>query len=189
MSCLIRKFFPLWLVWCAVLFLAGHAAAQRSQIAASPAQAPTMRQMIQQSGVIFAGTVLKVERPSTRAGELATVRTAFHVDQAIRGVGAGKTLEIREWAGLWDSGERYSPGERVVLLLYPRSKLGLTSPVGGALGRFNVNSHGEVIVQDTQMSALASHLGPAGTTTSTSHRTSQITVTNLLRVIRHGVAE
>jgi hypothetical protein len=41
-------------------------------------------------------------------------------------------------------GTTVSPGERVVLFLYPASKLGLTSCVGGALGRFAVDRSGWV---------------------------------------------
>jgi hypothetical protein len=145
-----------------------------------------MRQLIQQSGFIFAGTVLKVEHFSaTRAGELATVRTTFLVEQAIRGVRAGQVLEVREWAGLWDSGERYRPSERVLLLLYRRSKLGLTSPAGGALGRFNVNSRGEIHLQNAQVQALSPSLRSA----SAGRGASRVNARDLLRAIRREAAE
>jgi len=186
MSFPFRKLCPLWMVSCLVLCLFCRATAQRSPIGASPSLAPTMRQLIRQSGSIFAGTVLKVEHLSaTRPGELATVRTTFLVEQAIRGVRAGQILEIREWAGLWDSGERYRAGEHVLLLLYPRSKLGLTSPVGGAMGRFNVNSHEKIVLQDAQMRTLSAGLAPA----RTSHETGRVSAKDLLRAIRHEVAE
>jgi hypothetical protein len=51
---------------------------------------------------------------------------------------------VREWAGLWEAGERYRAGERVLLYLYPPSKLGLTSPVGGRLGRYQIGHDGLV---------------------------------------------
>jgi hypothetical protein len=35
----------------------------------------------------------------------------------------------------------------VLLFLYPASRLGLTSPVGGPLGRFHVDNAGRVEVQ------------------------------------------
>jgi len=35
----------------------------------------------------------------------------------------------------------------VLLFLYPNSKLGLTSPVGGALGRYRVDNAGRVLVR------------------------------------------
>jgi len=45
---------------------------------------------------------------------------------------------------LWSFGLRYRRGERALLFLYPPSRLGLTSWVGGPLGRFAVDSTGSV---------------------------------------------
>jgi len=104
-------------------------------------------QLARSSGYIFAGTVKAIERITPRGKDgVATILITFHVDKAIRGVRAGQTLTVHEWAGLWQSGERYRPGERVLLFLYPPSKLGLTSPVGGPMGRFRVDSGGRVVV-------------------------------------------
>jgi hypothetical protein len=64
----------------------------------------------------------------------------------MRGTAAGQNLTIHEWAGLWNHGERYRVGERVLLFLYSPSKLGLTSPVGGAVGKFKVKSDGQVLM-------------------------------------------
>jgi len=58
----------------------------------------------------------------------------FRIDEAIRGVKKGQSIQISEWGGLWQAGERYQAGEHVLLFLYPQSKLGLTSPVAGSLG-------------------------------------------------------
>jgi hypothetical protein len=100
------------------------------------------------SGRIFSGTVLKVEhRNSDSSSSLAITKIVFRVDEAIRNVHRGQTVEINEWAGLWQSGERYHPGERVLLFLYPPSRLGLTSPVGNRAGRFAVDRTGRVIVK------------------------------------------
>ena len=101
--------------------------------------------LIRSSGYIFAGTVRSVERVAPKGKGVAIVLISFHVDQAMRGVRTGQTLAIREWAGLWESGERYRPGERVLLFLYPPSKLGLTSPVAGPMGRFRIGPDGRVI--------------------------------------------
>lgn len=109
---------------------------------------PVSLRALGNSGRIFSGTVLKVEhRNSDSFSALATTRIAFRVDQAIRNVHRGQTVEINEWAGLWQSGERYHPGERVLLFLYPPSRLGLTSPVGNRAGRFAVDRTGRVIVK------------------------------------------
>lgn len=112
-----------------------------------PPSLPNRDQLAHSSGYIFAGTVKAIERitPSGKRG-VATVQITFHIDKAIRGVRAGQTLTVREWAGLWQFGERYRDGERVLLFLYPPSKLGLTSPVGGPMGRFKVDSGGRVVV-------------------------------------------
>jgi len=108
--------------------------------------APKAHLFMRSSGFIFAGTVKAVRKIAPqRRGEVATVEVSFHVDHAIRGVRSGQTLTVREWAGLWETGERYRPGERVLLFLYPPSKLGLTSPVGGPLGRFKLDDAGRVL--------------------------------------------
>ncbi|MGO9126340.1 MAG: hypothetical protein ACLP6G_15820 [Terriglobales bacterium] len=100
------------------------------------------------AGYIFSGTVKAVERlaPHTN-GSVAVMRITFYVDQGLRGTRTGQTLVIHEWAGLWQAGDRYRPGERVMLFLYPPSKLGLTSPVGGTSGRFGVDPGGQVIIE------------------------------------------
>lgn len=73
----------------------------------------------------------------------------------MRGTSAGQSLTIHEWAGLWNGGERYRVGERVLLFLYSPSKLGLTSPVAGAMGRFATDSQGRVVMNPQHVAALA----------------------------------
>jgi hypothetical protein len=114
------------------------------------------------SGYIFAGTVKSVERAAPKGNGVATVQINFHVDQAMRGVRTGQTLVIREWAGLWESGERYRPGERVLLFLYPPSKLGLTSPVRGPMGRFRIGPDGWVVLDPGRIGLPARHPGIGG---------------------------
>jgi len=100
-----------------------------------------MQHLVRSSGMVFAGVVLQVRRSGSGATQIT-----FRVQTAIRGVRRGQTVRISEWSGLWNSGERYVTGERVMLFLYPQSKLGLTSPVGGKTGRYSVNAAGQVIV-------------------------------------------
>lgn len=106
--------------------------------------APT-RPTVRSSGLIFSGTALKVQhlKPS---GSPGITQITFRVDGAIRGVHHGQLVKVREWEGLWSGGERYRTGERVLLFLYPDSKLGLTSPVGGAAGRYRGDNAGRVLV-------------------------------------------
>jgi hypothetical protein len=107
--------------------------------------ASNLRQLTRDSGYIFAGRVTAIQRVTTSATvQAATVKITFQVERGIRGVRTGETLVIREWSGLWEQGERYRPGERVLLFLYRPSKLGLTSPVAGNLGRFKVDNMGRV---------------------------------------------
>jgi len=109
---------------------------------------PTRLPQLKTSSYVFAGTVQRIKRTATQ-GKLTVpvMRITFHVDQAFLGVRRGQTLTIHEWAGLWQEGEQYRPGERVMLFLYPPSRLGLTSPVGGGAGRFRVDSEGNVVLE------------------------------------------
>jgi hypothetical protein len=105
------------------------------------------RLVTESAGLAFVGTVQDVEHvPADGANRISTTRISFHIDTAIRGVRSGQTLVVSEWAALWSSGERYRPGEHLCLFLYPPSKLGLTSPVGGRAGRFYVRGRERVIV-------------------------------------------
>jgi hypothetical protein len=117
--------------------------------AQSFSSAPSLRQLTRSSGYIFAGRVCAIERLTARATpDVATVKITFQVEQGIRGVRTGRTLVIREWGGLWEQGERYRTGERVLLFLYRPSNLGLTSPVAGASGRFPLDKAGQINLQD-----------------------------------------
>ncbi len=112
-------------------------------------------EIVRASGMIFSATVKKVERRSANAGQaVETVAITLHVEQTIRGATAGEDLTISQWIGLWSSGQRYRIGERVLLFLYPRSKLGLTSCVAGALGRFEVDGAGRVLISAHQLAML-----------------------------------
>ncbi len=83
----------------------------------------------------------------------------------MRGTAPGQSLTIREWAGLWTGGERYRIGEHVLLFLYSPSKLGLTSPVAGALGRFAVDSQGRIAMNPQHVLTLAADPILGGKTT------------------------
>ncbi|HZC23192.1 MAG TPA: hypothetical protein VE866_07620 [Candidatus Binatia bacterium] len=107
------------------------------------------------AGMIFSGTVKRIERkPATRGSAVETVQVTFHVDNAMRGTTPGENLTISQWIGLWTNGQRYRVGERVVLFLYPPSKLGLTSSVAGPLGRFNMDSSGRVLLSANHLSVF-----------------------------------
>lgn len=112
-------------------------------------------QLAHAAGTIFFGTVTAIaRRPAAHGQAIETVAITFHVEQAIRGVTPGDSLTISQWMGLWASGQRYHVGEQVMVFLYPPSKLGLTSLVGGELGRFSVDPLGRVQLNAQHLSAF-----------------------------------
>ena len=128
------------------------ASCSRATSPASRPLSPDMSLLTRNSGYIFDGTVLSVER-ARRNRTWQRSHGANHLsgragDSRSRN---GQVLAIREWAGLWTSGDRYRPGERLLLFLYRPSKLGLTSLVGGPLGRFPVDSGGNVILDNGRL--------------------------------------
>ncbi|HUO27541.1 MAG TPA: hypothetical protein VMU61_17885 [Candidatus Aquilonibacter sp.] len=84
---------------------------------------------------------------------------SFQVERALRGADTGKKLTMREWAGAWAGGQRYRAGERVLLFLYPPSKLGLTSCVAGPIGRFTVDSLGRIVLSDEHLAVFRGDFG------------------------------
>jgi hypothetical protein len=107
------------------------------------------------ASTIFSGTVIAiVPRPATSDQAIETVTITFHVENAIRGATAGDDLKISQWIGLWSGGQRYRVGERVLLFLYPPSKLGLTSSVGGAMGRYTIDPWGRVLLSEQHVLAF-----------------------------------
>ena len=117
-------------------------------------------QIVSAAGIIFSGRVTSIARPrsltrvsSFKGPESTTV--TFKVEHAMRGASAGQNLTIHEWSGLWTKGERYRVGERLLLFLYSPSKLGLTSPVAGAIGRFAIHSDGRIVIAPQHMPTLA----------------------------------
>ena len=120
-----------------------------------PAPPRGLPRMVQTAGIIFSGQVLSVARePALGGASIESIAITFHVDRALRGTTTGKNLTIHQWAGLWSSGQRYRAGERVLLFLYPASKLGLTSCVAGPVGRFTVDPRGRVLLSDQHLAVL-----------------------------------
>lgn len=117
----------------------------RSEDAAARVFGPRWRQLARDSGMIFSGTVLEIR--SVRAGEqkqIPIIKIKFRLERAITGVYARREVRIREWAGAW-SEHPLHVGERVLLLLYPESRLGLTSPVAGSLGQVTLSNKNTVV--------------------------------------------
>jgi len=112
-------------------------------------------QLAHAAGMIFVAQVTGVARLPAAGGQaIETVAIRFHVEQVIRGATPGKDLTITQWIGVWSSGQRYRIGERALLFLYPPSKLGLTSCVGGPMGRFSLDPLGRILFSAQQISAF-----------------------------------
>ncbi len=120
-------------------------------------------QVVQAAGIIFSGHVISVARHPASRGALSTTVT-FKVEHAMRGTSVGEHLTIHEWAGLWSRGERYRVGEHVLLFLYSPSKLGLTSPVAGDVGKFAIKNNGEILLTPQHIHFLATDPILAGRT-------------------------
>ena len=76
----------------------------------------------------------------------STVELSFRVDRAIAGVQTGQILTIHEWMGAWSRHRPIRPGDHLLLFLYPPSRLGLTSPVGGSLGQIALDASGQKVL-------------------------------------------
>jgi hypothetical protein len=151
---------------------------QAGSSASIPSQ--SARQVIRQAGYIFAGTVTAIQRTAGGESTVDSVQITFHVDRAIRGVQTGQSLTIREWSGLWTSGERYHVGQQIVLCLYKPSRLGLTSPAGGSIGQISIDRSGKVLLQPEWQVA---------TTAATSHVRVRKSVKEFTRVLRRSAEE
>ncbi len=136
--------------------LESAAAQQLDQLAAARALGPEWKQLSRAAGMVFAGTVLGAAQPATQNQVVPTIEVKFRVDRAIAGVHQGEVLTIREWAAAWSRQRELRPGQRVLLFLYPPSRLGLTSPVGGPLGQIELSGKGETVVPPAPVAAVSS---------------------------------
>jgi hypothetical protein len=133
----LTEFVRLLFLCLSIFSLSNFAPAQSlDQAIADRVLGPQWKQMSRRAGMIFAGTVLA-----------APVQLSFRVDEAIAGVEPGQVVTIHEWAGSWFMHPPMSKGQRFLLFLYPTSRLGLTSPVGGSLGQIALDATGKSIVE------------------------------------------
>jgi hypothetical protein len=128
---------------------------ESDQAAAERVLGAQWKQVSRRAGMIFAGTVLSEASQSaslsTAVGDRSigrfptTVQLSFRVDHAIAGVETGQTLTIHEWTGAQLRFRPMRRGQHILIFLYPMSRLGLTSPVGGASGQFELDRRGQNI--------------------------------------------
>jgi len=145
----------------ALACLSTFATAQQSdQVLAERVLGPQWKQLSRpRAGMIFAGTVLSTTPLAAAAAQTATTQTvatdravpaatpavqlSFRVDMPIAGVERGQILTIHGWAGAWSMHRPMSSGQRILIFLYPLSRLGFTSPVGGSLGQVALDPTGK----------------------------------------------
>ena len=175
-------------------------AQQSDQVIAERVLGPQWKQLSRQAGMIFAGTVLTAAtqtattqtvttQTATRdravPGTTLAVQLSFRVDRAIAGVEQGQILTIHEWAGAWSMHRPMRSGQHILIFLYPLSRLGFTSPVGGALGQVALDPTGKIVSKSGQRPST-----PIGVRDESSPRspvsadTYSVTVVQLERAIR-----
>lgn len=106
-----------------------------------------LREMVASAGTIFIGTVSGARGGTDEHGDIVTY-TTFTVEEPIYGV-AGRSITIKQLGGetstisaRLEHMRYFRPGERVLVMLYPTSKLGFTSPVGLNQGAWPVTTSG-----------------------------------------------
>jgi hypothetical protein len=150
----------------ALACLSSLAAAQQSdQVIAERVLGSQWKQLSRRAGMIFAGTVLTAATQTVTTQTAATDRAApgttpavqlsFRVDRAIAGVDPGQVLTIHEWVGAWSMHRPMRSGQHILIFLYPPSRLGFTSPVGGPLGQVALDPSGKNVSKYEQKPAAA----------------------------------
>src|SRR5205085_8092194 len=120
-------------------------------------QGADLQMLIRRAGLIFAGTVVRVDLPNANAaGADGSVAISFRIDDGIRGAASGEELTIREWRGLWErtQRQRYRVGDKVLVFYHDRDPSGLSSPVAGDAGRFSLGTGDRVQLSTQQQHAL-----------------------------------
>jgi hypothetical protein len=137
---------------CLILCPLSAAGAASDRAAAERVLGPSWQYLAQRAGMIFTGTVLASGGAVEPVGTPSNLRLGgsfmefkLRIDRPIAGVERGQILTIREWTGAWSRHPALRSGERVLLFLYPPSRLGLTSPVGGGRGQIRLDSTGQSI--------------------------------------------
>jgi len=150
-----------WAAWVLVcLGSVAAAAAQSDQTVAARVLGPQWKQMARTAGMVFSGTVLGVEALPAEDQAAPAIQLKFRVERAIAGVERGQVLTIREWAGAWSMHRPMHAGDHVLLLLYPPSRLGFTSPVSGALGQTALDASGTKVAAPRSRSARKTGVTP-----------------------------
>jgi hypothetical protein len=166
--------------------------AQSDQSTVAAVLGPRWEELSRRAGMIFVGTVITGASQSPRTDQgVASVEISLRVDRAIAGVEPGQVVIIHEWTGALSSHPTMHTGEHLLLFLYPPSRLGLTSPVGGAQGQLRLDSLGESIVDDASRIPHDPQTSRLNSPVAAVHRmrSHTITVAELERAIRAARGE
>ncbi len=108
----------------------------------SQKSAMNLESLVRQSGMIFAGRVIDIETGTKDRMNLYMTHYTFEVLDPIYGVDED-TLHIKQYGGEADGKKvypagvpRFEMGEEVLVMLYPPSRIGMTSTVGKDQGKF-----------------------------------------------------
>lgn len=164
-----RPVFLAAFVFAVICVLSTAAACESDQAAAERVLGPQWKHLSQRAGMVFAGTLLseRIQMSRTDRG-VPFIPLRFRVDRAIAGVQPGQVLTIHEWTGAASLHPLMRRGEHVLLFLYPPSRLGLTSPVGGPRGHLRLDATGRnvaaqrPVIPASMQDAVRPNYRPAG---------------------------
>lgn len=158
---------------------------------AAQARRMTISEMTAAAGTIIVGTVTHARSALDERGDPVTY-TTFRVEQAIKGTPGG-TFTIKQYGGVTSTANMlinhmryFRQGERVMVMLYPPSRLGFSSPVGLDQGAWSVDRGMVQRVSNEALSGMNTTLKRYGL----SPRSSQsVPTTTFVSIIRDVMAQ
>ena len=151
-----------------------------------------LQEMTSSAGMIFVGVVTTVHSGVDQNGDIVTW-TTFQVEQAIDGV-AGTSVTVKQLGGEARGLETrlahmryFQTGERVLVMFYPVSSLGFTSPIGLSRGIWPVAKDGTIQgVSGAALQGLGAMLPKYGLAVRPSQSIKRSTFVGLVKELRKG---
>jgi hypothetical protein len=146
--------------------------------------------MVATAGRIFVGTVVETRGGVDSHGDIVTW-TTFRVEQDLGGT-ASSMVTIKQFGGearglstRIPHMRYFSPGEHLMVMLYPESDLGFTSPIGMGQGVWKVEKDGDVLgVTPQALQGLGSILRKNGISSTSAGTISGSRFKSIIRDIR-----
>lgn len=146
----------------------------------------TIPEMTSAAGTIIIGTVTQARGALDERGDPVTY-TTFRVEQAIKG-SPGSTFTIKQYGGVTQTVSMlinhmryFRQGERVLVMLYPPSRLGFSSPVGLDQGAWSVEGGMVQRVSDESLGGMSATLKRYGLSVRSSQSIASATFVSILR--------